>query len=97
MQLARGRRLVELLKQPAYSPYKVEDQIASIFAATNGYVDTYPESDVRKYEKEMLEYLKTKFGHILKSIADQKVISPDIKTQLVGALDEFKAVFQTSK
>ncbi len=96
-QLARGRRLVELLKQPAYSPYKVEDQVASIYAATNGYVDQIPEADVRRYEKELLEFLKTKNSSILKNIAEQKAVTPEIKTSLVNALEEFKAVFQPSK
>jgi F-type H+-transporting ATPase subunit alpha len=96
-QLARGRRLVELLKQPAYAPYKVEDQIISIFAATKGYVDGYPEADVRRYEKEMLEFLKSKYSHIAKNIAEQKAISKDTEAALVGALEEFKSVFQPSK
>jgi F-type H+-transporting ATPase subunit alpha len=95
-QLSRGRRLVELLKQPAYSPYKVEDQILSIFSATQGYLDIYPEKDVRRYEKEMLEFLRAKYSHIPKSIAESKAIAPDVKTALVGALDEFKAIFQPS-
>lgn len=96
-QLARGRRLVELLKQPQYSPVKVEEQIISIFAATNGYMDSVHELDVRRYEKELLEYLRQKYSHIPKGIADQKAISNEIKTQLVSALDEFKAIFQSSK
>lgn len=96
-QLARGRRLVELLKQPQYSPIKVEDQIISIFAATNGYMDTIQELDVRRYEKELLEYLRQKYSHIPKGIADQKAISNEIKAQLVSALDEFKAIFQSAK
>lgn len=96
-QLSRGRRLVELLKQPAYAPYKVEEQIVSIFAATNGYVDGYPESDVRRYEKELLEFFKSKYSHIMKNIAEQKAISPETKTALISGLDEFKAVFQPSK
>ena len=96
-QLARGRRLVELLKQSAYSPFRVEEQVVSIYAATNGYLDSYPESNVRRYEKELLEFLRTKHSHVMKNIAEQKAITPEIKTSLVTALDEFKAVFQASK
>lgn len=96
-QLARGRRLVELMKQGAYAPFKVEDQIISIFAATNGFVDGIPESDVRRYEKEMLEFFKNKHSHILKNIAEQKAISPESKTALLAGLNEFKAVFQSTK
>ncbi len=96
-QLARGRRLVEVLKQGAYTPVNVEDQVAMIFAATNGYVDEIPETDVKRYEKEMMEFLKMKHSHILKNIIEQKAVSPDTKKALVGALDEFKVVFQSSK
>ncbi len=96
-QLARGRRLVELMKQGAYAPFKVEEQIVSIFAATNAFVDHIPESDVRRYEKELLEFMKNKHGHILKNVAEQKAISPEIKKALLGALEEFKAVFQSTK
>ena len=93
-QLARGRRLVELLKQGQYAPFKVEDQIVSIFAVNNGFADTYPESDVSRYEKEMLEFLKTKHSHITKNIAEKKAIADDTKKQLTDALTEFKAIFQ---
>jgi F-type H+-transporting ATPase subunit alpha len=93
-QLARGRRLVEILKQGQYQPFKVEDQIVMIFAATNGYVDQVPEKEVKRFEKEMLEFLKGKFNHILKNIVEKKALTDDIKKELVGALDEFKAVFQ---
>ena len=93
-QLARGRRLVEILKQGQYQPVKVEEQIAIIFAATNGYLDEIPETDVKRYEKEMLEYLKQRHAAILTSIVEKKAISDDTKKMLVNALVEFKAVFK---
>lgn len=93
-QLSRGRRLVELLKQGQYLPFKVEDQIVAIFAITNGYVDAYPESTVRQYEKEMLEFLKTKHSHVLKNIAEKKAMDDATKKQLQEVLTEFKAIFQ---
>lgn len=95
-QLARGRRLVEVLKQGQYSPVKVEEQIAMIFAASNGFVDAYPESDVKKYEKEMIEFLRNKHPEILKTVSEKKAISDDLKKTLLAALQEFKAVFQPS-
>jgi F-type H+-transporting ATPase subunit alpha len=95
-QLARGRRLVEVLKQGQYNPAKVEEQGAMIFAANSGYVDAYPEADVRVYEKELMQFLKQKHSHVLKNIAEKKALSDDIKKSLVTALDEFKAVFQPS-
>ncbi len=96
-QLSRGRRLVEVLKQGQYQPVKVEEQIAMIFAATNGFVDAYPESDVKKYEAEMVEFLKTKHPEILKTIVEKKAISDDTKKALLGALGKFAAIFQPSK
>ncbi len=95
-QLARGRRLVEILKQGQYQPVKVEEQVAMIFAATNGYVDACPENEVRRYEKELIEFLRTKYNEILKGIAEKKAMSDDIKKALVSALQEFGAIFQSS-
>jgi F-type H+-transporting ATPase subunit alpha len=96
-QLARGRRLVEVLKQGQYQPAKVEDQVVMIFAATNGYTDSIPETDVNRYEKEMLQFLKQKYTALLSTIADKKQVSDDSKKELVQALGEFKSIFQASK
>lgn len=95
-QLARGRRLVEVLKQGQYQPVKVEEQIALIFAAGNGYIDTIPETDVKRYETEMVTFVKQKYPNLLKEISDKKAIGDDIKKELVNALNEFKAIFQST-
>jgi F-type H+/Na+-transporting ATPase subunit alpha len=97
MQLARGRRLVEMLKQGQYSPIKVEEQITMIFAASNGYIDSIPETDVQRYEKEVIEFLKQKYAAIISDIADKKALSDDNKKALVNALKEFAAIFKSSK
>jgi len=94
LQLARGRRLVEILKQGQYVPVKVEEQIAVIFAATNGYLDSVDEADVKVYEKDMISFLKQKHPTILKGIAEKKQMSDEVKKPLIIALDEFKAIFQ---
>ena len=96
-QLARGRRLVEILKQGQYAPVKVEEQIAIIFAATNGYLDEVPETNVKRYEKEMIDFLKQKYSNILPGILEKKQITDDLKKLLSDALVEFKAVFQVGK
>lgn len=96
-QLARGRRLVELLKQPAYSPVKVENQITIIYAATNGFLDTVPEADVRRYEVEMLQFMRQKHGATIDTIAKDKAIKDETKKHLNDALNEFKAIFEPSK
>ena len=95
-QLARGRRLVELLKQPAYAPYKVEDQVISIYAATNGHIDQIPEGDVRRYESELLQFLNQKHSGLVTTIRNDKQIKDETKKQLNEALTEFKAIFEPS-
>ncbi|NUM58345.1 MAG: F0F1 ATP synthase subunit alpha [Bdellovibrionaceae bacterium] len=96
-QLARGRRLVELLKQGQYQPLRVEDQVISIYAATNGYVDDYAETEVSRYEKEMLEFIKHKHSAIIKNVAEKKEITKDTEKQLQDALIEFKSIFQPTQ
>ncbi|MBY0386011.1 F0F1 ATP synthase subunit alpha, partial [bacterium] len=95
-QLARGERLVELLKQSQYTPYEVTDQVISIYSATNGYLDSYPTKDVRRYEKEMLTFMKQKYTKMYETIVKEQKISDDIKKQLEDALKEFKSIFEPS-
>ncbi len=89
-QLARGSRLVEALKQDQYEPQAVERQILIIFAVTNGYVDDYPTSAVRKYERELSSFLESKHPEYLAEIKEKKVISDELREKLVAALDELK-------
>lgn len=93
-QLSRGRKLVELLKQGQYQPARVEEQVVAIFAASNGYMDQLQDADVRKYEKEMIQFLKQKYSGILKNVEEKKQITDDTKKELVAALQEFAAVFK---
>ena len=95
-QLSRGRKLVELLKQGQYQPVKVEEQVAAIFAATNGYLDQLPDTDVKRYEKELIQFLKQKYGQILTTIEEKKQVSDDVKKDLVTAVTEFGAVFRVT-
>jgi F-type H+-transporting ATPase subunit alpha len=69
-QLERGARLVELLKQPLHAPMPVAEQIVSIFAGTNGYLDDVPVEDVRRYETELLEFVRTRHTNLLMAISD---------------------------
>ncbi len=96
-QLARGRRLVEMLKQAQYSPCAVEKQVAMIWGATNGYLDALPEGDVRRYEKELMEFLDTKYSKVLTTIREKKQLDDELKRDLKGALEEFKAVFRPTQ
>lgn len=96
-QLSRGRKLVETLKQPQYTPYKVEDQIMVIFSATNGYMDKVSDSDIGRYEKEFVQFMGQKYSDITGSISSEKKISDPVKAKLIDAIKEFNAIFQSTQ
>jgi len=96
-QLNRGARLVELLKQPQYRPLPVEQQVAIVFAGTNGYLDEIPVSDVRAYEDDLFRFLDTRFGNVLAAIRDKKTLDDETKGQLQAALKEFGEQFKASR
>jgi len=89
-QLARGQRLVEILKQPQYQPMEVEKQVLVIWAATNGYADDVPVEEVRSFEGELLKFVENSRPNLLQSIRDKKILSDDIKSELQQALIDFK-------
>lgn len=93
-QLARGRRLVEILKQGQYVPVRVENQIAVIFAATNGYLDKVSDKEVVRYERELIEFMNQKYKKVLEKIATDKALKDDTKAELKEALVEFGAIFR---
>jgi F-type H+-transporting ATPase subunit alpha len=92
-QLARGARLVEILKQPQYQPMPVEKQVMVIFAANNGYLDDYPVNVARRYEAEMMTFIENSHAAILAEVRDKKAIDNDLQARIKGALDEFKGQF----
>ncbi|MFG3707487.1 F0F1 ATP synthase subunit alpha [Micromonospora sp. NPDC047670] len=91
-QLERGARLVELLKQPNYSPYPVQEQVVSVWAGTEGKLDDIPVGEVRRFESEFLQYLRHKHEGVLAGIADNKW-DDEIVASLDRAITEFKQVF----
>ncbi|ABQ28404.1 F0F1 ATP synthase subunit alpha [Geotalea uraniireducens] len=93
MQLARGERLVEILKQPQYKPVPNEKQVLIIFAANNGFIDDYPVSALRRYETELYTFFDTRKADVLADLRDKKAIDDDIKGKIVAALNEFKKEF----
>ena len=96
-QLNRGRRLVEILKQPQYQPMAAEKQIAILFAGAYGYLDEWPVESVSVFETQMLEFMEKKHGDLLKEIKEKNVISEDLEGKLKKALDEFKTMFQPAQ
>ena len=94
-QLDRGQRLVELLRQPQYSPYAVEDQVVSIWSGTTGKFDDVPVEDVLRFEREFLDFLRRE-GNVLDGIRESNLFNDDAQQAVVAALDAFKPTFQTS-
>ncbi|AOS62283.1 F0F1 ATP synthase subunit alpha [Actinoalloteichus hymeniacidonis] len=95
-QLDRGARLMELLRQDAYSPVGVAEQVASVYAGTKGHLDSVPLSDIRRFESEMHDYLRRKHEGILNEIVETKQLSSDNEERLVEAITSFKEQFTAS-
>jgi F-type H+/Na+-transporting ATPase subunit alpha len=95
-QLARGERLVELLKQAQYSPFPMEEQAVSIWTGTSGELDDVPVSDVRKFERELLDHLRRN-TKILDTIRESREVSDETIDALKSALRDFKRNFETGE
>jgi F-type H+-transporting ATPase subunit alpha len=95
--LARGSRLVELLKQAQFSPYPVQEQVVAIWAGTRGHMDRVPVQDIRRFEAEFLQYLRHAPGSPLDVIKEKKVLTEDTEKALLEALGEFSDTFTTSE
>jgi F-type H+-transporting ATPase subunit alpha len=93
-QLARGERLVEILKQGQYVPLPVERQVLTIFAGTNGFVDEVPAAQVRRFETELFAFADARHAATMKELADKKVIDDALKAKLETLIKEFKAQFK---
>ena len=92
-QLERGQRMVEVLKQPPYSPLAVEKQVVIIFAGTKGYLDDIPTVAVTKFEAELYPYIEAKYPEIFEQIRTKKALDKEIEELLHKALKDFKATF----
>src|SRR5687767_13618781 len=92
-QLERGRRTVEILKQPQYEPMPVAEQVAIIFAVTKGYLDDVPLEDVRAFEKSFLEFARNSRPEVLEKIRSHKELTDEVSAALVDAVETFKRDF----
>ncbi len=91
-QLTRGARLMELLKQPQYSPYPIEEQVVSIWAGTKGKLDRLPLPDVLTFERQLLDHLRRN-TKILDTIASTGLLSDDLEAELNAAVDDYLSTF----
>jgi F-type H+/Na+-transporting ATPase subunit alpha len=92
--LAKGERLTEILKQDQYKPLPMEKQVLLIFAATNGYLESYTVSQCRRYEQELYAFFETRHSDILRDIAERKDLKGDLTDRLRAALDELRESYQ---
>ncbi len=97
MQLARGARLVEILKQDQYKPLPVEKQVIIIYAGTNGYLDKYPVESLNRYEEELYNFIENNYSEIFSKLETEKKITDEIKAKLDEALNKFDEVFVAEK
>jgi F-type H+-transporting ATPase subunit alpha len=96
-QLSRGQRLMELLKQPQYSPFPVQEQVVSIWAGTTGKLDPVAVADVRRFESEFLDYLRREHGAVLDGIRESGDFDDDTDAVLHEAYNSFADQFQTGE
>ena len=96
-QLARGSRLVELLKQPQYSPFPMEREVVSIWAGTQGKLDDVPVDDIRRFESEFLDFVGREHAGVYDAIVQTKELSDDSVSELNAAVEAFKKQFTTSQ
>jgi len=93
-QIERGKRMVELLKQDQYVPMSMEEQVIVLFAGTKGYLDDVPVESVRKFEDELLRYIRDNKADIQKEIGEKRAVDDDLKNRLIQAVEDFKRGFQ---
>ncbi|SNR71174.1 F0F1 ATP synthase subunit alpha [Desulfurobacterium atlanticum] len=93
-QLERGRRMMELLKQPPYNPIPVEKQIVAFFAAINGYIDDIPVESITKFERELYAFMDAECPEILNEILEKKKIDEELEKKLHEAIKRFKETFE---
>jgi F-type H+-transporting ATPase subunit alpha len=96
-QLARGARVVEILKQPQYSPMPVDDQIVSIYAVTNGYLDLYPVEDAKRFERELLDFMRTRHPEVGEHLRTKGTLPEDVESTLKDAITEFGKMFRPTE
>ncbi len=93
-RLERGQRVVELFKQAQYSPLSVEQQVATLWAMQNGYLDDVPVERVKEFQTKLLDFLGTRKAAVLASIGEKKALDKENEPQIKAAVDEFKGTFR---
>lgn len=93
-QIARGKRMTELLKQNQYAPLKVGEEVLILYAGTHGYLDEIPVEQVSIYEKQLLAYVRTKQNTTLETLQHSQEMTEELEQKIIAVLDQFKTVFK---
>ena len=93
-QIDRGKRIMEIFKQPQYNPIPVEVQVAVLWAAQNGYVDHVPVERIKEFQASLTEFLTTRKAELLRKIAEEKALSAALTADLKAAADQFKETWK---
>jgi len=93
LQLSRGVRLVEILKQPQFQPMSLSKQVVILFAGTRGFLDKYEIEKLKDYEPQLLSFIESKHPEIIREIEEKKIISPELEKKMKDILMEFDSVF----
>ncbi len=96
-KLNRGEKIVEVLKQPQYSPMDVTDQIMVIYTVINGYLDDIPVDNIERFEKEFLDYVNHNYDQVIKSISEKEELTDEIEEELKKVIEDFKATFSVKE
>ncbi|CAN5764386.1 F0F1 ATP synthase subunit alpha [soil metagenome] len=96
-QLERGARVVEILKQKQFTPYPVEDQVLSVWAVSNGYLDDIPVERVQDFERKFLDFMRSRYGQVGETLRDTGKLDDDTVEKLRSAADEFKQSYLDSE
>jgi F-type H+-transporting ATPase subunit alpha len=95
-QLNRGQRMQEILKQPQYSPASLSEQVTVIFAGTNGFADQVPADKMAQWQRDLTRYMEASYPEIGKGLTEKKMITDEIREQLLKALNAFRAGWQAA-
>jgi F-type H+-transporting ATPase subunit alpha len=93
-QLERGKRIVEVFKQPQYNPLPVESQVAILWAVQNGHFDAVPVDKVKDFQEKLTDFLATRKADLMARIVQEKALSDDLTANLKAAIEEFAGTYQ---
>jgi F-type H+-transporting ATPase subunit alpha len=96
-QLNRGRRMVEILKQPQYQPLPMHKQVTILFAASNGFLDKHPVESLADYEKQLYDFFESRHEEIFNELEEKKIFDDDLTAKMKKALEEFDDIFQPAE